>query len=317
MLSETLITRANSTYDSWEAGSLDDQIALTTLDQIISEALEAHLLDALLAGLNNRTILLRYLGLFESALQSNAEMAQLAREQDNHRYLSYAAFLEGDIFRLQGKLGLARKALLDAYEFAKLSGDHLAEAYALHLQASILLDEKMVDGAETLAFQGLASIDLYIQNQNDPDLIYTSLQSSHYQLLARCEFARNSIPEAWKQAFRAMALAEIRGSAIEVGNTYVVYGVLSAQFPDHIPAGMSRNFDDYFQNALRQFRLARAEPEIASLYLDYARSLHQQRRTTEAIQWLEQSAELFKRLRRPVGILNAVALLAQYRSLQS
>ncbi len=317
MLSETLITRANSTYDSWEAGSLDDQIALTTLDQIISEAREAHLLDALLAGLNNRTILLRYLGLFDSAVQSNSEMAQIARDQDNHRYLSYAAFLEGDIYRLQGRLVLARDALRMAYEFAKSSGDHLAEAYALHLQASILLEEKLVDGAEILAFQGLASIDLYIQNQTEPDLIYTSLQSSHYQLLARCEFARNAIPEAWKQALRAMELAEIRGSAIEIGNTYMLYGLFSAQFPDQIPVGMSRNFDDYFQIALRQFRSARAEPEIASLYLDYARSLYHQQRTAEAITWLEQAVELFKRLRRPVGLFNAVALLAQYRGLQT
>ena len=37
MLSETLITRANSTYDSWEAGSLDDQVALQTLDQAFSK----------------------------------------------------------------------------------------------------------------------------------------------------------------------------------------------------------------------------------------------------------------------------------------
>ena len=80
---------------------------------------------------------------------------------------------------------------------------------------------------------------------------------------------------------------------------------------------MSRNFDDYFQIALRQFRSARAEPEIASLYLDYARSLYHQQRTAEAITWLEQAVELFKRLRRPVGLFNAVALLAQYRGLQT
>ena len=100
---QSLIERANAVYDSWEAGELVYEDALQELDGVIAEARHQQLTDALLAGLNNKVILLRDTGTLDLAFQVNDEVFELAQEQSNSRYLSYAAFNRGDMLRMQGK----------------------------------------------------------------------------------------------------------------------------------------------------------------------------------------------------------------------
>jgi tetratricopeptide (TPR) repeat protein len=313
MSAENLIVRADAVYDSWEAGKLSDEVALSEVESIINEAREQNAPDALLAGMNNRTILLRFMGKFESALRANQEMMVLARQENSHRHLSYATYMEGDILRIQGKIAQAREAFHKAYIHAQAAPDHLAEAYALHMEGVIILGEKLTDTAQMLARQGLACIEQYIRTAPRTDPIYTSLQSSLYQLLARCALSENDLTAAWGYARTAMERAEVRHSAIEIGSTFELFAALTAHNPDQVPDGMSQDIDHYFTSAINHLLTVKAGPEIATTFVNYAHSLRDRSRTPEAIPFLEEAIAVYRQLNRPLGVMNTNTLLAQYR----
>lgn len=313
MSPQSLIDRADAIYDSWEAGKLSDEAALNEIESIIEEATQANAPDALIAGMNNRVILLRFMGAFESALRVNQEMAALAKQLGSHRHLSYAAYMEADILRIQGKVTQARDAFHKAYLYAQAAPDHLAEAYALHMEGVIVLEEKQHETARMLATKGLDCVEQYLQSAARIDPIYTSLQSSLYQLLARCALSQNALIEAWEHAGKAMQCAEVRDSALEVGNTFSLYAALTAHDPEQVPDGMSRDIDHYFTSAINRLLTVKAGPEISDIYVDYAQSLHQRGRTKESIPLLEEAVALYKQIKRPLGVLNTSTLLAQYR----
>jgi hypothetical protein len=85
---QSLIERANAVYDLWEAGNLIYEDGLQELDTVIAEATEQNLPDALLAGLNNKVILLRDTGQLELSLQVNQQGFEVAQRESNNRYLS-------------------------------------------------------------------------------------------------------------------------------------------------------------------------------------------------------------------------------------
>ncbi len=312
---QSLITRADAIYDAWEAGTLNDDVALHELDEVIGEARKLEQPGALLSGLNNRTIILRYIGAFDQTLQTNQELYEIALHHNNQLYLSWAALCRGDVFRLQAKYEMARDAFREAYRFAHAAQDYLAEAYALQLEAVVVLATKQIDNAQMLAEKGLSCIDQYIESASRRDPIYSSLQSSLYQLLARCALAQGSVQTGWEHARQALERAQKRNSFIEIGNTYHVFADLAAFAPDQIPADLPTDLDHYYVTAISHFRTAGAEPEIASTSLEYARSLHQRGRTAEAIPLLEEATSLLKRLQRAVDFFSANSLLNQYRKL--
>lgn len=313
MSQQTLIDRADAIYDSWEAGKLSDEAALNEVESIIAEATQVNAPDALIAAMNNRVILLRFMGEFESALKANQEMVALAHQLGSYRHLSYAAYMEADVLRIQGKVTLARDAFHRAYLYAQAAPDHLAEAYALHMEGVIVLEGKQHETAQMLARQGLACIEQYLQSAARIDPIYTSLQSSLYQLLARCAMGQNALAEAWEDARKAMECAEVRQSTIEIGSTFRLYAVLTADDPQQVPDGLSQDVDHYFKSAINQLLTLKAGPEIGETMVDYARSLYQRGRAQEAIPLLEEAIAVYKHLKRPLGILNTSILLAQYR----
>ncbi len=310
--SRALIERANTVYDAWEAGTLFYEDAVEELDYVIAEARDHHLTDALLAGLNNKVILLRDTGSIELAFQINQQVFELAQEQGNKRFLSYAAYNRGDIFRIQGKNEQARQAFREAYKFADEAPDYLAAAYALHSEGKIVLAIQQADQALMLGEKGLAYVQQYLESAAQPDPIYTSLQSGLNQLLARVAWANGDPEAAWQRAQQALAYAKIRNSSLEMGNTYCIFAELAAHsqvFPD----GFSNDYDTYYQTALIYFERAHAESEIASTQMMYAQRLFEHSRVEEAVSVVDSACRLFKKLQRGAEFLHANKLLITYR----
>ncbi|MEP6986455.1 MAG: tetratricopeptide repeat protein, partial [Chloroflexota bacterium] len=165
---QSLIERANAVYESWEVGELVYEDALQELDSVIADARQQQLTDALLAGLNNKVILLRDTGAFDLAFQINDEVFAVAQEQHNNRYLSYAAFNRGDMLRMQGKNEQARQAFREAYNFADEAPDYLAAAYALHSEGKMVMALQQADQALMLGEKGLAYVQLYLETAQQP-----------------------------------------------------------------------------------------------------------------------------------------------------
>ena len=312
VVTQSLIERANTAYDSWEAGLLFYEEALQELDLVIAEATEQNLPDAMLAGLNNIVILLRDAGMLELSLQVNMQGFELAQREGNSRYLSYAAFNRGDIFRIQGKNELARQAFREAYKFADEAADYLAAAYALHSEGKIVMALQQTDLALMMGEKGLAYIQLYLETSKQPDLIYTSLQSSLNQLLARVAMANGDSEATWQRAQQALDLAHVRNSSLELGNTYCVLAELATQY-EVFPDGFNNDYDTYYQTALIYYERAHAAFEMAAARLKYAQSLHEHGRTDEAIPLVEEASKSYKKLQRGAEFLYANKLLITYR----
>jgi len=309
---QSFIDLANSVYDAWEAGTLSYEDALRDLDSVITAARTQNLLEAFLAGLNNKVILLRDTGVIEQALQINQQVYDLAQAQGNSRYLSYAAFNRGDMFRVQGKFEIARQAFREAYKFADEAQDHLAAAYALHSEGKIVLSLQQADQALMLGEKGLAYIQLYLETAENPDSIYTSLQSALNQLLARVAWANGDAEAAWQRAQQALKYAQVRNSSLEMGNTYCVLAELIAQ-SDVIPSDFVNDYDIYYQTALIYFERARSEPAAASAQIEYAQQLFAHGRAEEAIEYAEAAGRTFKKLQRGAEFLHANKLLITFR----
>jgi tetratricopeptide (TPR) repeat protein len=307
-----LIERANAVYDSWEAGGLIYEDAIQELDSVIAEASEQNLTDALLAGLNNKVILLRDTGALELSLQINQQVFEVAQAQGNNRYLSYAAFNRGDILRMQGKNEQARQAFREAYKFADEAPDYLAAAYALHSEGKIVMALQQADQALMLGEKGLAYIQQYLETIAQPDPIHTSLQSGLNQLLARVALANGDSDATWQRAQQALDFAQIRNSSLELGNTYCVLAELATQL-EVFPDGFNNDYDTYYQTALIYYERAHAEAEMASAQLMYSQSLFANGRTEEAIALAEAAGRSFKKLQRGAEFLNANKLLITFR----
>ncbi|MBA3871565.1 MAG: tetratricopeptide repeat protein [Anaerolineae bacterium] len=309
---QSLIERANAVYDSWEAGELVYEDALQELDKVIAEARQQQLTDALLAGLNNKVILLRDTGAFDLAFQINDEVFEMAHEQHNNRYLSYAAFNRGDMLRMQGKNEQARQAFREAYNFADEAPDYLAAAYALHSEGKMVMALQQADQALMLGEKGLAYIQQYVETSQQPDPIYTSLQSALNQLLARVAIANGDWEASWQRAQQALDFAQIRNSSLELGNTYCVLAEL-ATHSEIFPDGFNNDFDIYYQTALIYYERAHAEAEMATAQLMYAQSLFANGRAEEAASLAETAGRSFKKLQRGADFLQASKLFITYR----
>lgn len=304
---QVLIARADASYDGWEAGTLSYEQALQTIEDVIAAAREQDLKDALLSGMNNKAILLRDTGLVEAALVANKQLLELAQQENNTRYLSYATFANGDIYRVQGRSELARKAFRDAYKFADAAQDYLAAAYALHSEARIVLVLQQAAHAKMLGENGLAYIERYLKATAQPDPIYSSLQSGLYQLLARCEFKEGRVEVALEFAQKALERAQRRNSSLEIGNTYCVFAELASQ------PSLGLNIDDSYTKALRYHQMAGAEVEFAETQYMYGKSLYERGRNVEAVTLLEDSCRLFKKLQHGADFLRASKLLMTCR----
>ena len=309
---QSLIDQANTVYDLWEAGKAFSDEALQELDNVIAEATVQNLPDALLAGLNNKVILLRDMGKLELSMQVNQQSFELAQREGNNRYLSYAAFNRGDILRIQGKNELARQAFREAYRFADEAQDYLAAAYALHSEGKIVMALRQADQALMLGEKGLAYIQLYVETKQQPDPIYTSLQSALNQLLARVAMANGDWEASWQRAQQALDFAQIRNSSLELGNTYCVLAEL-ATHSEIFPDGFNNDFDIYYQTALIYYERAHAEAEMATAQLMYSQSLFANGRAEEAASLAETAGRSFKKLQRGSDFLRASKLLMTYR----
>lgn len=316
MLSQTpnqiLIDRANTSYDAWEAGTIPYEEALQIMEEVIRESRSHDMNDALLAGLNNKVILLRDAGMIELALTTNQEMAKLAEGLKHYRYLSYAEYTRGDIYRRQGRNELARKSFREAYQFANLANDHLAAAYALHAEGRIVLALGQSSLAWILGEKGLTSIEQYRLGTTEADLIYVSLQSSLYQLLALAEAQQEHWGKAWEFAGHALERAGRRNSLLEMGNTYCVFAELADRSVS-APEGMSLDIDQYFSMAQGYHEQAHAEVELAETHYLYGKHLHKVGRHADAVDHLEAACGLFKKLQHGADFLRASKLLITCR----
>ena len=176
----------------------------------------------------------------------------------------------------------------------------------------IVMALQQADQALMLGEKGLAYIQQYLETTQQPDPIYTSLQSGLNQLLARVAMAHGDSDATWQRAQQALDFAQIRNSSLELGNTYCVLAEL-ATHSEVFPDGFNNDFDTYYQTALIYYERAHAEAEMASAQLMYSQSLFANGRAEEAIALAEAAGRSFKKLQRGAEFLQANKLLITYR----